>query len=210
MDASFTALAQNPALLRAALAFNGAYDAPLGVPAALAKSPRWRRRPHGRDEAATGVWDFGREVHRLALLPPATLDELCARWSAAVLGDDLAKIVDGRELRRVTAVIGGDMYRYAVRRGRFQLGGQRARLLPPATPRAPWTAERLRRPGQILKSLVFAAWPAELRRVWLARAAQDAPAAPPAGAATVDGLWTWLKKILLTEVAPEWQPCFDS
>jgi hypothetical protein len=220
MDAPFACLLENPALLRAALAFNACRDAPAPAPVfpAPPRRPRLFAR-QGGEPAPEGVWCFEPEPHRLALLPPDALERLFVYWSAAVLAEALARTIEGAAVREVIRVIGAETYRYAVRRGRFQLGGLRARLrfsTPP--PSGAWTEPMLRQPGLAAREMCLALWPETLRQAWRDHWREELPdetlAAPPSSSAPDEALfapiWVWLKKILLTEVAPEWQPCFNS
>jgi hypothetical protein len=220
MDAAFACFLDNPALLRAALAFNACRDAPSsasapGFPAAP-RRPRLLARPSGEAPAAAGVWCFEPEPHRLALLPPAALERLFSYWSAAVLAEALAKTIEGGAVREVIRVIGAETYRYAVRRGRFQLGGLRARLrfaTPP--PSGAWTESMLRQPGLAARDMCLALWPEALRAAWRDHWREELPDEASSSSSAPDvasfaPIWVWLRKILLTEVAPEWQPCFNS
>jgi hypothetical protein len=214
-------LLANPALLRAALEFNGLCAPPdwgaesgllAGSPRALlASHPRlWRYFPAPAQKRT--AWCFESGPNRLALLPPPLLERLGLYWSAAVRAEDLARIIEKTRLSPIMAEIGAEVYRYAVRRGRFQLGGLRALLCreESASGRA-WRVEAFRQPGDEMLSLCFARWPERLRGVWAERWRRPLPEAPARPAPVpFPALWSWLEKILLREVAPEWQPCFNS
>jgi hypothetical protein len=227
MDTDLVYLTQTPRLFRAVLDFNNFYQPPdFGLPGtdvqttrlrtALVANPRsWRHFPCER----TDVWCFAEASNRLALLPLEALERLADYWNAVVLAEVLARMVDGARLQRLKAGIGPDAFQYAVRQGRFQLGGLRQDWLPADAERL---SERvLHEPGQKLIRLCLSLWPETLRSAWLNRW-RSAPEVEnfslSATSAAVEGknqaLWkkTWphIEKLLLTEVAPEWQPCFSS
>jgi hypothetical protein len=229
LPAECACLLQNPALLRAALEFNGVYappdwgtaslsDAGLGrFHALLADHPRfWRFFPAPAQR--TAAWCFEPAPNRLALLPPPLLERLGLYWSAAVWAEDLSRIIEKARLHEVMEQIGPEVYRYAVRRGRFQLGKLRPSLHPEAKhPEGAsvkwtgWRAKIFRRPGDEVLALCLALWPEALRAAWAERWRQPLPKNPARqDELPFPTLWFWLEKILCTEVAPEWRPCFSS
>jgi hypothetical protein len=230
-------LLQNPALLRAALEFNGVCAPPdLGgqsdqlssqlsdqlsgrLQAQLAAHPRlWRFFPLPAQGRA--VWCFAPAPNRLALLPPPLLERLSLYCSAAVWAEDLSRIIEKSRLAQVREHIGPEVYRYAVRRGRFHLGGLRSLLhsgpereIPEEAPARPaeWDAETFRQSGERILALCLAHWPEALRTAWEEHWRRPLPKENPAWQAIpFPALWRWVEKILCTEVAPEWQPCFSS
>jgi hypothetical protein len=227
MDADLVYLTQNARLFRAVLDFNNFYQPPdfglaetgaqtARLQTALVANPRsWRHFPGER----TDVWCFAVAANRLALLPLEVLERLAGYWSAVVLAEVLARTVDGARLQQLKAGIGPDAFQYAVRQGRFQLGSLRKDWLPADAERL--SKRALHAPGQKLIQLGLSLWPEALRQAWLTRW-RSAPgvkgfalSATSAAAAKKDQvLWqkTWphVEKLLLTEVAPEWQPCFNS
>jgi hypothetical protein len=232
---AFNTLLQNPALLRAALEFNGLAvpdfaarmpDAPQFHPllAQLAENPRVRRFLYAQMPIKPSLWCFGPSPNRLALLPPPLLERLLRYWNAAVWAEDLARIIDKKRLLLIRERIGPEVYQYATRRGRFQLGALRARFrpqeagamerkIPADTDMEKWLTKTFPRPGEQMLALCIAHWPEALRTAWETRwqsavlktSRQDAAAFPFFPAA-----WRWLEKIFIEEVAPEWQACFNS
>lgn len=224
MDADIAYLMDNPRLFRAVLDFNRCDRSPdfalpdtdaqtVRLRAALAAQPRlWRR--FRREQ--TNVWCFSALENRLALLPLAALERLATYWSAVVLAEVLARTVDGECLQRFKAAIGQEAFHYAMRQGRFRLGGLRAAWLPAD---AEHLSDRvLQSPGRKLFQLCLSLWPEDLRAVWLDRW-RSAPVMETFSLSVAEAekdpaLWkkTWpsLAKLLFTEVAPEWQPCFNS
>lgn len=219
LPAECACLLHNPALLRAVLEFNEFCAPPdLGsesefgplsrcLHAQLAERPRlWRFFPMPGERKA--VWCFEPAPNRLALLPPPLLERLALYWSAAVWAEDLARIIEKTRLARVKEQIGSEVYRYAVRRGRFHLGGLRSSLHSGPE----WKdVEAFRQPGEKILTLCLAHWPEALRAAWEAHWRRPLPKENPLGQATpFPSLWLWAERILCTEVAPEWQPCFSS
>lgn len=229
MDADFVYLTQNPRLFRAALEFNNFYLPPdFGLPdqeaetlrlktALTAKQRLWRHFPRER----TDVWCFAVAVNRLALLPLNVLKALAVFWSAVVWAEALARTVEGDRLQQIKAVIGAEAFRYAVRQGRFQLGGLRKDWLPADVEML--SEQGLPTPGKKLLFLALSLWPEILREAWLARwrftPEAKAFSLPIMGEekeagekdlALLQKTWPHIEKLLFTEVAPEWQPCFSS
>jgi len=210
--ADWTYLLDRAELLKAVLEFNGltsppdfgpAEGTPLG--AALAAAPRlWRLRPPKAKAAA--VWCFEPEINRLALLPPALTTGLELHWGAAVLAARAARTIDGEASRRLRADWGSELYAYALKRGRYQLGTLRA-VLGVETGGDLGRDQALALGRQAL-DLCRAQWPPELRSAWAARRGQAEPARPP-DPALAGRVFPWLRKILLSEVAPAWRPCFN-
>jgi hypothetical protein len=217
-------LLANPALLRAALEFNGLCAPPdLGsegsLSGALAGALHTLLATHPRlwscfstPAQQRTAWDFAPKPNRLALLPPPLLERLSLYWSAAVRAEELARIIEKTRLAPIMAEIGTEVYRYAVRRGRFQLGGLRPLLRREESADATaWRGETFRQPGDAMLSRCFARWPESLRAAWTERWRRPLPeASARPSAVSFSALWFWLEKILLREVAPEWQPCFNS
>jgi hypothetical protein len=241
---SFDELLRNPALFRAVLDFNGLAAPPpleLSKPgrqdrqfgpessllALLAANPRVRCA-FVRPAPKTAVWCFAPPPNRLALLPPPLLKRLIFYWSAAVWAEDLARIIEKTRLSQIMANIGPELYRYAVRRGRFQLGSLRDRFRRGAQNENPeCLTQAFFQPGEQLLSLCLDRWPEELCIAWeihWRRAGYQKLQSPQnpkklknlswqgewQNDVPFSTLWSCVEKILLSEVAPEWQPCFSS
>jgi hypothetical protein len=221
MPTEFDDLLRSPALLRAVLEFNGLAAPDEGAAesdpllAQLSGDPRVWRFLCARTPEAT-IWCFGSKPNRLALLPPPLLDRLLSYWSAAVWAEDLSRIIEKTRLTLIMERIGTDVYRYAVRRGRFQLGELRTLFRHErngenlATDTENWLANTFSRPGDEMLALCLAHWPETLRAAWGKRWQRTVPENLRQDAASFATAWRWLEKILLSEVAPEWQPCFNS
>jgi hypothetical protein len=217
-----------PELFRSILAFNG-IDGPRSdqVPVAFRRIPGldvdalWasgRSRRHLVDGAeADGperFWDFTEDSRRMALLPPALLERAALQFGVAVHADELCALVAREDVLAMRGEIGADLFAYALRRGRFQLGSS-SRLFGSGPERL---AERIRRHGRQSLSLCCSVWPRELLDICASRFTELAPAFSAAeaedgvGASLHDArraVWIGFKKILLKEVAPQWVPCFD-
>jgi hypothetical protein len=234
MPADFVPLLQNPALFKAALAFNGLDhpDAPRDkhdralpgdLAARLTRTRVWRcrRRLHRENEA---LWCFAPPENRLALLPFAALEKLLRGWNALVLANLLRQTIDGRHLARLKGALGEEACRHALSQGWRLPESLRAELSPPSlSPHTPPEAGQLRLPGRQLFALCLALWPDTLQVAWRQRhTGENSPwigpperilrefAEPRLAAASFQRLWPHLKLLLCTEAAPEWEPCFSS
>jgi hypothetical protein len=150
--------------------------------------------------------DFAEERRRLALLDRETISSLALTYGGCLYAQDAARCVRREEVAALRAALGLH-YTYVLSRGRFQM--QRARdcftLFMPDAP----LPERMAGAGFAALRLCLDDWPEKLRKL-------AAPRLPEAlrGPADKKNLpllelfWADLKKLLLTEVAPQWQTCF--
>ncbi len=215
----FQALAGGPPeLLRAVLAFNRLDRPPEmdwpetleGHPlqTAVRGDPRlWSRWP--RPESG-GFWDFQEESRRLALLGGDDLRRLELFWGAAVWAPDLAAVIAGEKVRELRRELEPDLYAYVLARGRFHLGPLRRVFLEAMSGRPDLGLQsKLQQAGRLAGAVIRAGWPETLRRLTAPEPDPEPP--PPLTAPRGRRLtWLWLKKILLTEAAPQWQHCFPS
>lgn len=166
------------------------------------------RVPANGSESDPGFWDYAEESRRLALLDTESLGALCRLSGVALHAREIAHILRRDELLALRAGIGEDMYRYALYRGQYQLGGVR-RLFAGLHPMMP-LAERCALHGNMTLRLVASLWPEELSSRFLPSLSPLSGEELPAfGGAELRELWIALKKLLLREVAPSWAPCFD-
>ena len=172
----------------------------------------WLLRPlrrHGAEGETSSFWDYAEESRRLALLAGSDLDALCRVAGAALHAPEIARTLRREEVLALRHALGEELYRYALHRGQYQLGGVR-RLFARLHPSLP-LAERCALHGSMALRLVASGWPAELARRFFSKF-PDAPLTqdvPEFGEAEIRDVWIALKKLLLKEVAPAWTPCFD-
>ncbi|MDR2934627.1 MAG: hypothetical protein LBV70_01895 [Candidatus Adiutrix sp.] len=217
--ADWTYLLDRAELLRAVLEFNGLTKPPdfgpaQGTPlaAALAATPRlWRLRPRGDEPMEAPVWCFEPEINRLALLPPEVTDGLELQWGAAVLAERAARAIEGDACRRLRAEWGPELYGYALKRGRYQLGSLRSAFqAEQAEMEDDGVRDQAQALGRMALNIGRAQWPEELRSAWAARRRlENQVPGRIADQGLAGRVFPWLKKILLTEVAPSWRPCFN-
>lgn len=174
----------------------------------------WLFRQLGAKGAFT---DFSEERRRLALLGKDTLSGLALAYGACIYAEDAARLVKREDVMKLRALLGAH-YEYALSRGRFQVR-QAGDFFASFMSGAP-LPERMAEAGFAALRLCLADWPDELLR----RAAPRMPAAlrlpADTGAASrpiadsrryasmLPVFWADLKKLLLTQVEPRWQPCF--
>jgi hypothetical protein len=154
------------------------------------------------------------------LLSEAELRDLALSLSAAVFAEEMALVLDKAQVVELRTLLGDDIFHYAIRRGRYQVGSLRPFLIS-AMPEA-----SLSQKIQLLASAVLHGvsrnWPEELRSVWAEKLSKSGMAnvIPGSEVASADilpvlraeqrrTLWFTLKKLLLREAAPQWAPCFD-
>jgi hypothetical protein len=155
-------------------------------------------------------WDFREERRRLALLDQEVLTGLAGLYGGCLYASEAARCVRRDEVLALRAAL-GIHYDYVLSRGRFQL--QRAReYFALLKFRQPLTLpERMRAAGFAALRLCMTDWPSPLRQMALLRLPVEtraAPDLPPCAAETLSVIWLDLKKLLLSEVAPQWQVCF--
>ncbi|MCL2029118.1 MAG: SctK family type III secretion system sorting platform protein [Deltaproteobacteria bacterium] len=225
MNAFTASLKENPELLAAVARFNAPglddFDpqALPGLPAALLRDGTlkklgagrgggamiraWLFRQLGAKEAFT---DFGEERRRLALLEKETLNSLALVYGACIHAREAACLIKREEVAALRGLLGAH-YEYALSRGRLQTrqAGDYFASFRPGEP----LAQRMAEAGFAALRRCLADWPEDLFRL-------AAPRLPAALRLPADGksapllpvFWADLKKLLLTQVAPQWQTCF--
>ena len=169
-----------------------------------------------------GWWDFSEETQRLVLLPAEALHRLAFCFSAAVHAEELALVLDRERVRELRTCMGDDIFSYAIRRGRYQIGSLRQGIMAHLPPLP--LLERVLLLARTVLLLMAEPWPERLRQLWQEKLLQmdrlfpssffseDAAPFGPLPQLSREqrrALWFTLKKILLREAAPQWAPCFD-
>ena len=225
MDAFIASLKEKPDLLAAIIRFNapkaGDFDpeALPDLPSVLQRSGVLQKLEGSRSgKAMIRAWlfrqlgrqgfftDFSQERRRLALLEKETLTSLALVYGACIYAKDVAGQVRREEVAAMRGILGAH-YEYILSRGRFQMR-QANEYFTSFMPGAP-LQERLGEAGFAALRLCLADWPEDLIRL----AAPRLPGAlrVPADARSAPLLpifWADMKKLLLTQVEPRWQPCF--
>ena len=220
-------LARRPVLWAAMLRANtgsaedGRAVATLGENAAelwrwLAEYPRPRCAAPDCPCESRGFWDFAEESRRLVLLDVQTLHRLCRVTGTALHAPAIAAVLRRDEVLPLREELGEDMYRYALYRGRYELGGVRRFF---AMSQEPFPARQslgrlCARHGVMALRLVATGWPEALVQRFdvMLPVLPDLPkdtALPALSGADRNEIWRAVKKLLLKEVAPSWAPCFD-
>ena len=159
--------------------------------------------------ARTTFWDFADEIRRLALLPPPLLHRLGLVFGVAAHASAMARLVLHADVLSLRESLGEELYHYALYRGQYQLGAV-AGLFSRHDTDLP-LAGRAHLHGRQALALCVASWPEALRMELADQEvlAEPVPAWLEQEPNALRVLWAGLKKILLTEVAPSWAPCFD-
>ena len=190
---------------------------PLGT--ALLRDPLIRKALEGASarRASDGWWDFSDETFRLLLLENSVLKRAALSFSAAVYAEELALVIDRALVLELRRLLVEDIFTYALRRGRYQIGSLRGFLtsqLPAGT-----LAKRIALLAAAILIRLSDGWPERLLTIWTAKL-QDSgllagetdeaeKALPPLSREQRRALWFTFKKLLLREAAPQWAPCFD-
>lgn len=219
-------LARKPQLFNAILAFNKNLHVAL-IPGELAQlgpvgEQLWKdtvfRHAYPTTSQLPTFWNFADEVHRLILLDDDTLHKLGLYFSAAVHGELLAHTLDRSSVSRLHVSIGKDVYAYALKRGRFQIGSLRSILL--AQTQGLPLDQRIISLAQSTLIVSSATLPEKLRIrqleriINIFRSSSDdetiiPQTLPQLNHEQMRTLWFTFKKLLIKEVAPQWAPCFD-
>lgn len=141
--------------------------------------------PAGAEERFI-FWDYAEESRRLALLPPAALLRLARLFGVAIHAPAMAGVVRREAVLALRAELGEDLYRYALRRGQYQIG--EVRKLFVGRDRDLSLGRRAALHGIQALAVCSFRWPAELRdrvkgSLSAALAADDPEARLPAAAA---------------------------
>ena len=219
---------RKPELFRAMVDFNRPRkeqnnDLPLSslgaLGCALLRDPHIRKTL-GKDSArgrTDGWWDFSDETFRLLLIENSTLKRAALSFSAAVYAEELALVIDRALVLELRSLLGEDIFTYALRRGRYQIGSLRG-FLTSQLPSGSLTQRIALLAASILIRLADG-WPERLQPLWSAKlrdsgllnssADRAETALPPLSREQRRALWFTFKKLLLREAAPQWAPCFD-
>lgn len=132
-------LETNPALLSSMMRFNSdkstnASFEELDVALArilrknhLLRAAYERRRVKSKNQEA--FWDFKDESERLVLFPSDILSRLGKLLSACVFGEEISQCLAKAQVMEIREFLGEDIYRYALVRGRYQIGSFRNQCL---------------------------------------------------------------------------------
>ena len=162
-------------------------------------------------------WDFSDETFRLLLIEDAVLKKAALSFSAAVYAEELSLVIDRELVLKLRALLGEEIFSYALRRGRYQIGSLRSFLTSQFTSGA--LDERIAMLASAILFRLADSWPERVRNLWLAKLrssgmlsqelADIEEALPSLSREQRRALWFTLKKLLLREAAPQWVPCFD-
>ena len=164
--------------------------------------------------ATPGFADFADERRRLALLGQDVLRRLAVVYGGCLYAREAARCVRREETAAMRALLGAH-YGYVLSRGRLLVmrGGEYFSAFKKELP----LPERMAGAGFHALRLCLALWPAALLRLAAFRLPEElrpvADAPPggkvkPAEADLTEFVWMDVKKLLLAEVAPQWQACF--
>ena len=234
MDQRFLSetLSRKPELFMAMVGFNkaqlkGSYDcallSPLGdVGNSLFRDPTVRHAcSSNTNRGEKAWWDFSEESCRLVFLSEEEIRRLALTFSSAVFAEEMALVLDKAQVLELRTLLGDEIFNYAIRRGRYQIGSLRPFLIS-CMPEAR-LAQRIQSLACAIMHGISRNWPEELRKLWIEKLskADMATVSPEGGAANSNDilpglraeqrriLWFTLKKLLLREAAPQWVPCFD-
>jgi hypothetical protein len=177
---------------------------------ALELRPRFRRLLPGQSHEPD-FWNFEPQPRRLMLLGASYFKDLCLRFGLALFAPELAKIVTGTLVRYWRMELGRELLDWALGRGRLFLGQLREDLLSWLELKNPTlislsSRNELFKVGLVAVNITWIPLPPVLadKAGWrLLSPGQPIPETLSRRTFSV------LKKILLSEVAPSWRPCFS-
>ena len=151
-------------------------------------------------------WDFSEPSRALALLDAPILDKLALFFGASLHAQEIARTIQGRDMIQLRESLGQKVHEYALYRGQYQTPWAR-RLFAHRHNGLP-LAQRTLLHGQEALGLLLSTWPAVLQERVPVRLVKAAPVDVPSHPELHRGIWFDMKRVLLKEVAPAWQPCF--
>ncbi len=172
--------------------------------AALSRHPRLARSAFGAGPAPAPWRDFASPRERLALMPPEDLRRLALMTSAAVHGERLSKVVMRDDVLRIREVLGADLYRWALVRGRF-LAGSLAADLGALTATLPLEEALPRLAGMVSQAMALA----QAKEGTPGPSEGFEPGPAPLSPEMVRRLAPFYKKLILREFDAKWTRFFD-
>ena len=158
-----------------------------------------------------GVWDFESQVARLVLLDSSSLVRLIKLAGIASIHRQIARIVDRDTVSRIKQSLTEELYLFAVKRAGFLLGPLADALDTGEPTIGPEEIDR--QAGQVGQQLVSACLTGQPKAL-MSRLALKLPADiilndSRDNSENSHAIWPALKRILLTEVNPEFAVCFN-
>ena len=155
-------------------------------------------------------WEFSNPRHRLALISPAQLTDLICYAGAAVHSHVISRAIDRNTKTRFKEALGEGAYHFALKRAPLLSRGIPQDVFADLEADGP-PEQRLNYIGLVCVAACFGDSPPALNRRLMLKVQGDAPLdiAAQMEEGQRDRIWSMLKRILFTEVAPELKPCFN-
>ncbi|MBI1247957.1 hypothetical protein GC197_08975 [bacterium] len=185
---------------------------PLAILSALCDSRRGERKlsrwaVEQWQLSPEGIWDFQEPYRRVALLLPTQMDRLIRYLSATVHTAQISRAIDRRTLTQFKEVLGEEAYTFAIKRAPLL-----SRLVPESLQSSTGIEpERMLDSGLACLGMLLADCPAELIRRTTLKLEENQSIEPirDADSDTRQRLWSLVKRLTLTEISPEFAPCFN-
>lgn len=156
-----------------------------------------------------GVWEFEHPRCRLALLEPDRFLELLRYSGTAINAHAIAKIIDRRAQTEIRESLGEDLYHFALKRAPMLVGGVPADLLQSDTSVPIET--RVNEAGEQCFNICLHGAASEIQSRLKLKLPEGFALSPVENVSdeTCERVWNLVKRILLTEIAPELKQCFN-
>ena len=156
---------------------------------------------------AETFWDFSDPRRRLALLSPDQLGDLVRYCGAATHAHLISRAIDRNTKTQFKDALGEQAYHFAVKRAPLLSRG--VEDLVPSNGANQSVEDKLQHVGVYCIAASFADSPTELHRRLQLKVDGDLPSETTSDETARERIWSMLRRILFTEIAPELKPCFN-
>ncbi len=208
-------LRDKPELISAIIADNLRPESPAAVAgtalAHVVAQDKELMRLLAKKHSADTYWGYVEESERLALLPEETLLRLSDILGAALLGQKMALVIEREAVLELKAAF-GDLYAYALKRGRYQAAAMADVVTQWDTNPADDITQTWRRVSALVLLIIRSGWPAALQNKSRSRfqaLSARVDVVPDTGDVLRKRLWYFVKKVVVRELDASWTRYFN-
>lgn len=157
-----------------------------------------------------GLWDFQEPRRRIALLTPKPFQQLVSYLAATIFTTQISRAIDRRTQALFKETLGDQAYTFAIKRAPL-LNRFVPDVINQQVGEGQPSSEQLVHSGLLCIGALLADCPAELLRRTTLKV-KTGLSIEPSRAVDADSqerLWTLVKRLTLTEISPEFAPCFN-